>query len=184
MIPAGPRWDFRRALLASALAALLLSGCGSGTVKPSRYVRSLCTALANWRNTVQSAGVAFQDSGALTASPAVAKQDYQRYVSALAKATKHAGDALPAAGAPAVRRGKQIADRLTRAFQRAGRELAKAGAQAASIPTDSGSTFQLGASAVNAEIETAFRRIAAVSPGQSAQLRAAAAKQPTCQVLR
>ena len=100
------------------------------------------------------------------------------------KATKHAGDALRAAGAPAVRRGKQIADRLTRAFQRAGRELAKAGAQAASIPTDSGSTFQLGASAVNAEIETAFRRIAAVSPGQSAQLRAAAAKQPTCQVLR
>jgi hypothetical protein len=171
--------------VALALATLALAGCGSSNqVKPSAYVRSLCTALSNWKNTIQSAGGALESSGAAKASRPVAKQDYQHFVSSLESATRQATSALGSAGVPAVANGKQIADRLTGAFDTASRRLAQANAQAQAIRTDSASTFQLGASSVTTEIRSALEGIASVSPGQNQQLRAAAAKEPACQALQ
>jgi hypothetical protein len=164
---------------------LLLAGCGSSSqVKPAAYVKSMCTALGNWKNTIQSAGVALQSSGAASASRPVAKADYQRFVSALVTATRRAASDLNSAGTPDVAGGKQLAGRLTEAFAAATRRLTQAETQAKSIRTDSASTFQLGASAVTTEIKSALEAIAAVAPSRSSQLRQAAAKEPACQVLQ
>lgn len=166
-------------------AALLVGGCsGSGSqTKPSAYVKSVCVALGDWRNTIQSAGVALQSSGATSAPRPAAKLDYMRFVGSLVTATRRAASALHAAGTPSVRGGKQIAQRLTSAFDRATHGLEQASTQAKAIRTDTATTFQLGASAVNTQIRSALQQIANVSPGQSRQLRSAAAKEPACQTL-
>jgi hypothetical protein len=173
------------AAVAAALAALLLSACGgSSSVKPSAYVKSMCTALGNWKNTIQSAGVSLQSSGAATAARPVAKADYQKFVSSLVTATQQAGSALKTAGVPDVSGGKPLANRLNRAFDTASRRLTQAEIQAKAIKTDSATSFQLGATAVTTEIRSALQAIAAVAPGRSAQLRQAAAKESACQALQ
>jgi hypothetical protein len=174
-----------RQLVVVGLAAFLLASCGgSSQVKPSAYVKSMCQALGGWKNTIQSAGVALQSSGAATASPPVAKNDYQRFVAALVIATRRAGNSLRSAGAPAIKNGNRIAGRLTQAFDQATNRLARASTEVKSIRTDSPSTFQLGASSVNGDIRGALQSIAAASPGQNQTLRTAAAKEPACQVLQ
>ena len=173
-----------RVATAAALAALLIAACGgSSGVKPSAYVRSVCQSLGNWRNTIQSAGIALQSSGAATAARSVAKQDYQRFVNSLVIATGRATRDLKAAGTPAVRDGQQIAQRLTGAFERATQGLTRASAQAKAIQTDSASHFQVGAAAVTAQIRSALEQIARASPGESQELRSAAAKEPSCVTL-
>jgi len=174
-----------RALVAVALTVVAVTGCGgSSGVKPAAYVRSMCSALGNWKSDVQRAGLQLQTSGARSASRAVAKQDYQRFVAALLAATQRAASALQSAGTPSVTNGKQIASSLAGAFSTASRKLTQADAEAGSISTATASTFQLGASSVTTQIKAALVGIAAVTPSQSAQLRAAAAKEPACQVLR
>lgn len=173
-----------RVPLAVALAAVAIAGCGgSSSVRPTAYVKSVCVALGNWRNTIQSAGVALQSSGATTASRPVAKEDYQRFVASLVTATRHAASALDGAGSPSVAGGQQIAARLTQAFDRATSGLERANNQVGRIPTDSTTDFQRGASAVSSEIKAALEQIAGVTPGENAQLRVAAAKEPSCQLL-
>jgi hypothetical protein len=172
------------AAVAATLAALLIAACGgSSGVQPSAYVKSVCQALGNWRNTIQGAGVALQSSGAATAARSVAKEDYQRFVSSLVTATGRAASDLKAAGTPAVRNGGQIAQRLTGAFDRATHGLARASAKAKAIQTDSAAHFQVGAAAVSAQIRSALEQIARASPGQSQELRSAAAKEPSCVTL-
>jgi hypothetical protein len=173
-----------RPLVAAIVGTAVLAGCGgTRSVSPATYVKSVCAALGNWKNTIQSAGVALQSSGASSASRPVAKEDYQRFVAALVIATRRATRALKSAGAPTVAHGNQIAARLTRAFDRATGGLDKASAQAKRIRTDSPSAFQLGASAVSAEIKSALEEIARVTPGQDPALRKAASKEPACQLL-
>ena len=170
---------------AVALAVLAIAGCGgSSGVTPTAYVHSMCAALGNWKNDIQKAGSTLQASGAGNASRPIAKQDYQHFVSALLTATQRATGALKSAGEPAVTGGKQIADGLTNAFDGASHRLAQANTQAAAISTASASTFQLAASAVTTEIRSALQGIASVKPSQSQELRTAAAKDPSCQVLR
>jgi hypothetical protein len=171
--------------LAVGCAALAIAGCGGGSsgVKPAAYVRSMCSALGTWKNDVQQAGRQLQSSGASRASRAVAKQDYQQFVAALLAATERATNALRGAGTPAVKNGRRIASTLAGAFSTASHKLSQANAQAGSIPTSTASTFQLGASAVTTEIKSALEGIAAVSPGESPELRTAAAREPACRVL-
>ena len=176
----------RHCALVAVLASLLLAGCGgsSSQVKPAAYVKSMCTALGNWKNTIQSAGVALQSSGAANASRPVAKADYQRFVSALVTATRRAASSLHSAGVPGVSGGQQLANHLTRAFDSATKRLTEAETRAKAIRTNTATTFQLGASSVTSEIKSALQTIAAVAPGRSAQLRQAAAKEPTCRALQ
>lgn len=163
-----------------------LAGCGgsSSDVKPSAYAKSMCTALGNWKNTIQSAGVALQSSGAATAARPVAKADYQRFVASLVTATRRAAGDLRSAGVPAVSGGKQLSSHLNQAFDTATRRLNQAETQAKAIKTDSVASFQLGASSVTSEIRSALETIAGVAPGRSTQLRQAAAKEPACQALQ
>src|SRR5438270_2212621 len=153
-----------RLLLAVVIALLLIAGCGGSSVTPAAYVKSVCSALGNWKNTIQGAAGALESSGASTASRPVAKQDYQRFVAALVTATRHAAAALRAARAPSVAHGQQIAGRLTSAFDRATRGLKKASTDIQAIRTDTGSAFQAGFSTVSTEIRSALEQIARVSP--------------------
>lgn len=171
------------AVATTLLASLALAGCGGSGVKPSAYVKSVCVALGDWRNTIQSAGLALQSSGATSATRPVAKLDYQRFVSALVLATRRATDSIRAAGTPSVAGGGRLARRLTRAFERATSGLEAANTEVGTIRTDTATNFQLGASAVNSRIRSALQQIATVSPGQNRQLRSAAAKEPACQLL-
>ncbi|HEY2650284.1 MAG TPA: hypothetical protein VGI50_00070 [Solirubrobacteraceae bacterium] len=170
--------------LAAVIAVVAIAGCGaSSSVKPTAYVKSVCVALGDWRNTIQSAAAALQSSGASSASRQVAKEDYHRFVGSLVTATQRAAASLHAAGSPSVNGGARIATRLTRAFDTAAAALQHAEAQAGRIPTDTAAHFQLGAGAVSNEIRSGLQQIARVTPGQNQQLRAAAAKQPACQLL-
>jgi hypothetical protein len=165
--------------------ALLLAGCGGASaVRPPAYVKSICRALGDWKNTIQSAGLALQSSGASGAAPPTAKQDYEKFISELVRATRRVTTALRAAGVPEVSGGTRIADGLTAAFDRATRRLAEASAAARRIPTSSVSGFQTGAGAVTGQIRFALAGLASVTPGASPQLRTAAANEPTCQVLQ
>jgi hypothetical protein len=169
----------------AALALTALAGCGgSSSVTPAEYVHGMCSALGNWKSDIQQAGSKLQSSGASNSSRAVAKRDYQQFVSALLTATQRAATALHSAGRPSVNGGRQIADQLANAFDGASHQLTRASAQASSISIASASAFQLGASSVTTQIRSALQGIASVKPSQSAELRAAAAKDPACQVLR
>ena len=179
------RFAPRLPALVLVLVVLALAGCGgSSGVTPAAYVHSMCSALGNWKNDIQKAGVKLQSSGAGNASRPVAKQYYREFVSVLLSATRRTTGALKSAGEPSVSSGKHIADGLARAFDGASRKLAQASTQASTISTASASAFQLGASAVTAQIKAALQGIASVKPSQSPELRAAAAKDRACQVLR
>ena len=53
-----------RLVLAVVIALLLIVGCGgSSSVKPAAYVKSVCKALGNWKNTIQSAAGALHFPG-------------------------------------------------------------------------------------------------------------------------
>ena len=180
----GRRPGRAKPLVAMLVGAAVLAGCGgSRSVSAAAYVKSVCVALGSWKNTIQSAAVALQSSGASSASRPVAKEDYQRFISALILATRRATQKLSAAGAPSVSHGSDIAAQLTRAFKQATRGLVKASAQAKLIRTDTVSAFQLGASAVNGELRSALQEIGRVTPGQAPALRSAAAKEPACRLL-
>jgi len=173
-----------RPLLAALLGAAVLAGCGgSRSVSPGVYVKSVCVAFGDWKDTIQSAAVALQSSGASSAPRQVAKEDYQRFIAALVTATRRATRALRSAGAPSVAGGSKAAARLTSAFDSATRGLVKAGAQAKSIRTDSPTAFQVGATAVNTQLRSALQQIGRVTPGQDPALRSAAAKEPACRLL-
>ena len=183
-VAGGPR---RRAQLALAglVLGLALAGCGgSSQVSPTAYVKSMCTALGNWRTTIQSAGVTLQSSGAASGPLPARKAAYQRFVNAMYTATNNAASALGSAGTPNLSGGEQAASRLRQAFHTATQRLGQAQAQAKRIRTDSTSTFQLGASAATAQIRSALQAISGAAPGTSPQLRQAAAREPACRALR
>ena len=172
-------------LAAIVAVALTAAACGgSSGVTAAAYVKSMCTALGSWKTDVENAGLKLQSSGAATASRPAARDDYRTFISSLVDATRRAASSLHAAGEPNVTGGKPVANALSGAFDRASTKLAQAETQAAAIPTSSASAFQLGASSVTAEIRSALEVIGTAAPSKSPALRAAAAKDPACRVLR
>ena len=169
----------------SVLLAFALGACGgsSNNVTAAKYVKSICTALGAWKSEVQNAGKKLQSSGAATADPPAAKRDYVRFVSALRAATEGAATALKKAGTPSVSNGKSIADGLTGAFSRGADGLVKADSQAQAIPTSNATVFEAGASAVTTQIRNSLQGIATITPRNSAGLRTAAGREPSCRVL-
>ena len=173
----------RRTVIALGVT-IALAGCGgSSGVSPSAYVKSICTALGNWKQQVQSAGQALQASGIATASPTNAKAQYVKFVSALLSATRGTAASLKAAGTPAVKDGPAIAGGLSGGFGRGAQGLSSALARASALPTTSSSAFQSAAGGVTAEIRSALSSIASITPRSSPQLRTAALKEPSCRAL-
>jgi hypothetical protein len=174
------------ALLAVTLA-VALAGCG-GSSGPSAdsYVKSICTALSGWRDSVQVAGSALQSAATAGkhVSLAKGKESYLAFLAALLHATTSAASSLKAAGVPAVNGGKQVSTTLVQAFAGAQTALSGAAAQAARIPTTTAAAYATAASNVTSVIRTALAGMTAATPRSNPQLRAAAVKQPACSALK
>jgi hypothetical protein len=176
----------RRCAILVAVVALALTGCGgaSGT-DPNAYVRSVCTSLTSWRDSVQAAGSVLQSAASAGhVSLQQGKQSYLRFVAALLRATTAAETSLKEAGVPAVTGGKGVSTALVNAFGGAQKALATAASQASLIPITNTAAYGTAAGAVTSAIRSALASMTAVSPRQNAQLRAAADKQPECSALK
>jgi hypothetical protein len=172
--------------LAAVVVTLALAGCGgpSGT-NPNAYVKSVCTALITWRDTVQNAGATLQAAATKQhVSLSDGKQFYLTFLASLLRATTAAQKTLKAAGVPAVDGGSQVATTLVRAFGGAQKGLATAASQATLIPTTSSGAYAEATAKITGEIRSSLASMTAISPRKSPQLRAAADKQPTCSALK
>jgi predicted small secreted protein len=176
----------RRAILAVVVVSLALAGCGgSSGADPSAYVKSVCTALTTWRDTVQAAGQTLQAATAQShLSLNQGKQSYLMFVAALLRATTTAGSTLKGAGTPAVNGGKQVSTALVNAFGGAQKGLAHAASQATLIPTTNAPAYAVAAANVTNGIRDALSSMTAVSPREDPALRAAANKEPACSALK
>jgi hypothetical protein len=176
----------RAMVLAAAMAAIVLAGCGSDAsgVKPSSYVHAVCTSLGIWRTGVQDASNRLQTNATSVTSLQQLKQHYRTFVSALLSNTDRATSELTAAGVPAVDNGKQISSSLVQAFSTASTGLARARSQASQLPTDSPSGFKTAAGAATQTITQSLRSMKSVSPKKDPALHEASNKDPACKALK
>jgi hypothetical protein len=167
---------------------LALASCGgssssSSGVTAAAYVKSACGTLAIWKSDVTSAAAKLQTAGSAAKSLAQGKADYVVFVTSLVAATRKAATGLQSSGTPNVKDGKQAAETLSQAFTRASTSLAGTIAKAKAIPTTSAAAYQAAASGVSNQFKSSLNTLANASPKRNDELRAAAAKDPTCRAL-
>lgn len=172
-----------RALALAGVASLALAGCGGGSsgVSPSAYVKARCQTLSAWKTAVQNAGTKIQAERPKTLADG--KQNYVAFVGRLLTATRAAAAAMRAAGTPSIPGGKQISQTLIGAFTGAERGLTRAATAANAIRTGSTSEYAKAVGALTTSISNTLSSMGSVSPGNSPQLQAAAAKEPACKAL-
>jgi hypothetical protein len=173
----------RRVPLAALVVSVTLAGCGGGSsgVSAEAYVKARCITLSAWKSAVQRAGTEIQAARPKTLQEG--KSNYRRFVSRLLTATRHAESAMRAAGTPAVTDGSQIARALVAAFGNAARQLQQAAGHARAIPTNSTTAYAKAVGGLTTSISQMLTRMGSISPGNSTQLQAAAAKSPACKSL-
>jgi hypothetical protein len=167
--------------LCASVAALAACGDSAG-VSAASYVKSVCNTAVTWRNAIVHAGQRLQSALTSTSLPQT-KSDYVDFVGTVKAATGHAADQLAAAGTPSVSNGKSIASTLVRTFNQARDSLSRAESEARAIPTDNKSTFNAAAGKVQTDVRNALAQMSSVTPANNAQLRKAAANDPTCKRL-
>lgn len=144
-------------------------------------MKSICTAVAPFEKDVLTRSNALN----LTAvkSPTQGKQALQTFLTAIASDTDGAVTKLQGAGNPNVKNGKTISTAILGAFTQLKTAMHKAAGQAGSLPTNSTTAFQSGATTLGNSVKTSMTQI-----GQSLQsstlkstaLQQAAAKEPAC----
>lgn len=147
-------------------------------------MKSVCGAAATWFHTIQTVGTKLNSTVHSQGSLDQTKAAYVSFVEGILHATQRVESQLKGAGTPSVQNGKQISAALVRAFTNASQGLSTAASHASQIPTTSKSAFQTSGSRVQAEVQQAIASIGQVAPQKNTQLRAAAAKDPTCQQLK
>jgi hypothetical protein len=179
----------RLALTGIALT-LALAACGGSSgssgspgVTATAYVKAACGTLATWKSDVTAAAAKLQTASSAAKSLAQGKTEYVVFVTSLVQSTRKAANGLQAAGIPNVKDGKQAATTLSQAFSQASTRLAGTIARAKAIPTTSASAYQAAASGVSNQFKTSLNSLANASPKRNDELRAAAAKDPTCKAL-
>ena len=171
-----------RALALCASVAALAACGGSSGVSAASYVKSVCNTAVTWRNSSVHAGQKLQ-SALTSTSLTQTKSDYVEFVGAVRTATGRAAAQLSAAGTPSVSNGKSIASTLVRTFNQATDSLSQAESEARAIPTNNKSAFNAAASKVQTDVRNALAQMSSVTPANNAQLRSAAANDPTCKRL-
>lgn len=178
-----------RLALTGIAVTLALAACGGGSsssssaVTAAAYVKSACGTLATWKSDVTAASAKLQTASNAAKSLAQGKAEYVVFVTSLVTATSRAASGLNSAGIPNVKDGKQAAETLSQAFTRASTSLAGTIAKAKAIPTTSAAAYQAAASGVTNQFKSSLNTLASASPKRNDQLRAAAAKDPTCRAL-
>ena len=178
-----------RLALTGIAVTLALAACGGGSsssssaVTAAAYVKSACGTLVTWKGDVTAASAKLQTASNAAKSLAQGKAEYVVFVTSLVAATRKAATGLQSAGIPNVKDGKQAAETLSQAFTRASTSLAGTIAKAKAIPTTSAAAYQAAASGVTNQFKSSLNTLASASPKRNDQLRAAAAKDPTCRAL-
>jgi hypothetical protein len=171
---------FSAAALALSLAAC--GGSGSSGVSPAAYVKSVCEAIGPFEKTVQSRSQALNLSKPQSAADG--KKALQGFLTAVASDTDQAVSKLKSAGTPNVTNGKQVEQGIVNAFTQLKAALTAAAAKAGSLPTSSPAAFQAGAQALGASVQASIGGIGtSLGNLKSADLEAAAKKEPACQSL-
>ena len=173
------------AILSAAALAISLAACGgsgSSGVTPAAYVKSVCQAIGPFEKTVQSRSQALNQSKPQNAADG--KKALQTFLNEVASDTDKAVSELKAAGVPNISNGKQVSAAIVSAFTELKSALTAAAAKAGTLPTNSPTAFQAGAQALGASVQTSIGGIGtSLGNLKSADLEAAAKKEPACQSL-
>jgi hypothetical protein len=169
-------------MLGVAAVAMTLAACGSSSsgVSPATYVRSICQAVGPFEKDVQARSNSLNLSSISSATQG--KQALQSFLNSAAADTDTAVNKLKTAGTPNVKNGKQIGNAIVDAFTKLKAALSVAATQAGSLPTSSPTAFKTAAQSLGATVQTSMSSIgSSLSNLKSADLEAAAKKEPACQ---
>jgi hypothetical protein len=173
------------ACLATVAVAASLAACGgsgSSGVSPSAYVKSICNAIGPFEKDVATRSSALNLSNITSA--AQGKQALQAFLAAIVTDTEQAVNKLKAAGTPNVNNGKKISAAIVSAFTEVKTTLTQAKTQAGNLPTTDPTAFKNAAQSLGNGIRTSMANIgASLTNLKSAELEAAAKKEPACNTL-
>ena len=159
------------AVIAVALASVLVfAGCSSDNgggeedeapaeVPVADYVSDLCTALTDWRDSVQNAEAEFQEENALTGdlAPEEAQEKLGTYLEDVQSLTDDFVADLEAAGRPDVDGGAEVADQFVSGFEQFSAALGDLQGQVEELPTDSEAAFQAAGTQFLTQIQTSLQ---------------------------
>ena len=172
--------------LAPLAVVAVLAGCGSSSsssgVSAGAYVKSVCTAIGPFEQSVAS-HVSALNPATLT-NPAQGKTTLQNFLASVVMDSDKAVNELKAAGTPNVANGKAIATGIVSAFSQLKGALTQASSQASTLPTSSPAAFKTAANTLASGIQTSLNGIGSSLGGlKNKDLETAAAKEPTCKSL-
>lgn len=187
-IQGGRRSLVLRTVAVAIMAAIAVAGCGSSssgnTVSAATYVKSVCGAASTWFHSIEGVGNTLKSATKSQGSLTKTKTAYTAFVVGVLHATQRAETQLKAAGTPSVSNGSKIESELVKAFSTAAQGLSSAATQAQQIPTTSKTAFNSAGGRVQAQVQQAISSMSTITPEKNPQLKAAAAKDPTCQQLK
>jgi hypothetical protein len=165
-------------VLCAALAAC--SGSTPSGVSAGTYVKSLCQAVVLFKQDVQTRTQRLRSLPKGT-SMSNGKKALEGFLSGAVADADAALTKLNAAGTPNVKNGEAAQRTIVGAFTRLKGALAKARAAAASLSTTNAQAFQTGTEKLALAITSSVNQVSpSLSNFQSAELEAAAAKEPAC----
>ncbi len=169
-------------LTAALTATAVLAGCGgSSTVTASKYVSSVCSAVAPFERDVLNRSDALDLTS--VKSPVQGKQALEGFLTAITNDTSTAVSKLKSAGTPNVKNGKQISNAITGAFTQLQTAMNRAARQAKALPTTDATSFKNGATSLGNQVRTSMNSIGSnlqSSTLKSPELQQAAAKEQSC----
>jgi hypothetical protein len=173
------------ALILVLLATAGLAGCGSSssTVSPAAYMKSVCTAVVQFRNELKSRTSAVE-SIERSASPKTRKTTLVTFLASAASVSGTAVRELKAAGAPGVKNGTQVQSTIIGTFVHLQSAISSAANRAKALPTTSLSAFQRSGSPLVSTFEASVQDLGtSVSSLKSPALDQAARKVSACKAI-
>jgi outer membrane murein-binding lipoprotein Lpp len=171
-----------RAAIGLLALVALCAGCGSSSsskVSTASYVKQVCSAIAPLERDIETRTQALN---APAANAVEAKKTLQGFLTGVGTDADRAVSRIRSAGTPDISGGEAVAGAIVRAFTQLRDAMHAAAAKAASLPTDSPSTYKAAAQALNASVRASLNNIDA-SGLSNPEIEQAAAKEPVCQSL-
>jgi hypothetical protein len=164
------------------IVILLCAGCGSSGSKVSAgtYVKTVCSAISPLERDVGIRSSALNNSTATNATQA--KQTLQGFLNAIEQDSEHAVSQIRSAGTPDISNGKAVSGAIVSAFSQLRDAMKVAVTKAASLPTDTPTSFNSAAQALTTSVRGSLNNIDA-SGLTNPELEKAASKEPACKSL-
>lgn len=172
-----------RGAAALLIVLLLCAGCGSSgssKVSASTYVKSVCSAISPLERDVSVRTSALNDTTASNATQA--KRTLQGFLNAIEQDSEHAVSQIQSAGTPDISNGQAVSGAIVRAFSQLRNAMKVAVTKAASLPTDSPTSFNSAAQVLTTSVRGSLGSIDA-SGLTNHELEKAASNEPACKNL-